>query len=268
VACGNSITDVTSVLDWKLTVSPSPIESGELFVAALDGVAVFNEFFLDEAQPLVPGGVQEANLVSLNATVHVRKGATGNDVTLEPEPIPYVCDTGRTACDPANDVVDPDNPLDAPGLRANTDCKPANYLNPCGRFIRLPISTECGPGGICADMGKTGQCADNDFCVTGDLRLDLERASGEYTAHSQGNVLFGWADESTDATIQEGGHNPGTWSLPPVVYEDPTGPIGVRIGIGPVLLALECTMGVGSGFSPFSRPTPDPALISFPIQAP
>lgn len=266
VACGNSITEVASLLGWELTVSrETPIKSGEPFFVRLDGIVVFNESFLDEAQPLVPGGVREANLVDLNATVHVRSGATGDDdVILKIEPIPYKCFFGRAECNPAND-----DPQGVPGARGNPECKPEDDLNPCGRFVPLPISTDCDPGGVCAELGKMGQCSDNEFCITGDLRLELDVDFGEYTADSQGNVLFGWAEgESTGATIQEGGHNSGTWNLPPAVPEDPTGPIGVRVGIGTVLVALECTMGVSSGSSLLSRRTPDAALISFPIQTP
>jgi len=266
VACANSRTDVASLLDWELTVSPTPIMGGESFGADVHGFVVFNESFLDEAQPLVPGGVREANLVDLNATVHVRSGTTGDDdVVLKPEPIPYKCDEDRAVvCNPGNDLPG------TPGRRGNTDCKPEGDFNPCGRFVLMPTSTDCAPGGVCDDRGKAGpesQCELNAFCVTGDLEIELEKDFGVYTADSQGNVLFGWAEgESTGATLQEGGNNPGTWNFSPVVYEDPTGPIGVRVGIGPELVALECTMGVGSGISPFTRRTPDAALISFPIQ--
>ena len=243
VGCRNSITDALSLLDWELTVSLTPVESGELFTATLEGVAVANEFFLDTGQSAIPGGVKEMNLIDLKATVHVHSGATGADVILTSEPIPYECFVGRTECDPANDDVP-----GVPGLRSNTDCKPEETTNPCGRFVLLPISSDCAPGGVCDGRNKTGQCSDNGFCITGDLRLPLERVSGEYTADSQGKVLFGWADESTGATIE----------VTPD-FEDPTGPIGVRFVIGTIPVALECTMGAG---------TPDEALISFPIQTP
>jgi hypothetical protein len=246
VICANSVVEDTALLDWELTVRTLPIESGELFTATLDGVAVFNETFLDAAQDVVEGGVKEVNLVDLNATVHVRSGATGADVILTIEPIPYKCDEDRTECDPANDDV-----TGVPGRRSNTDCQPEETTNPCGRFVLVPSSTDCASGGVCADLRKTGpssQCERNGFCLTGDLRIELERASGDYTADSQGEVLFGWADESTGATIEE---------MP--IFADPTGPIGLRVGIGPLLVALECTMGVD---------TPDSALISFPIETP
>jgi len=241
VQCRNNLNEASSQLDWELTVShETPIKSGEPFVARLDGIAVFDQLFLDGAQApdLIPGGVEKVNLVDLNATVHVRSGATGDDdVILKPEPIPYACDTGGNECDPDNDLPS----------GGNTDCQPEGILNPCGRFVRLPISTDCDLGGECAELEKTQQCSDNGFCITGDLRLELDGDFGEYTADSEENVLFGWADESTGATVEE---------MPSV--QDPTGPIGIRLGIGPFPVALECVM----------RFTANSALISFPIQTP
>ena len=241
VGCANSVNESTSVLDWELTVETLPIESGEPFHPKLDGVAVINETVLDAAQsaPGIAGGVREANLVDLKATVHVREGATGADVILTNESIPWECDLSRAECDPDNDDLS-----GVPGRRSNTDCQPEETTNPCGRFVSLPTSNDCDPGGECAELGKTEQCSQNGFCITGDLRLELDRAFGEYTADSQGEeVLFGWADESIQRPV----------------YEDPTGPIGFRVGIGPLLVAFECTMGAE---------TPDEQLISFPIETP
>jgi hypothetical protein len=236
VGCRNSLTEALSILDWDLTVSTLAIESGKPFLAALEGVAVFDESFLDSAQDSLPGGVEEVNLVALNATVQVRSGATGDDVILSVEEVPYRCDEDRAACDPANDLPS------VPGARGNTDCIPENDFNPCGRFIRLPTSSDCE---LCASLGKSGQCSNNGFCITGDLRLDLERESREYTADSQGNVLFGWAE---GAAIEE---------MP--VFEDPIGPVGFRLGVGAVPVALECVMPLE---------TPPSALIALPIQTP
>ena len=87
VACANDLTEDTSILPWQLEVFPKTVVSGEPFSVGLDGVAVFPEDFLDQAQPLIPGGVEEVNLVALNATVHVRSGvASGPDVVLTVEP--------------------------------------------------------------------------------------------------------------------------------------------------------------------------------------
>jgi len=262
-------------------VSPEPIEAGKPFAATLGGFAAFQESFLDEGQIFFSNGVEEIDLVELNATVHVRSGATGPDVTLtvDPDFYEYQCKRGRTACDPANNVVDPDNPFDGPGSHANTDCEPVNYLNPCGRFIRLPTSNDCEPGGVCADRGKTGpdsQCADNRFCITGDLRIPLKEATGQYTAASEGQVLFAWADESTGATVKKDEPNKGTWILPEPVFNEPAGPVGIRATVGGVAVAFECAMavecsdpvlGVDCAAELLTSRTPDEALISFPIQA-
>ena len=221
-------------------MSPTPIPSGELFTATLGGVAVIDELILDIAQTVVQGGAAEGNLVDLNATVHVRSGATGDDVPLTIEPIPYECFFNRVECDPDNDDLS-----GVPGRRSNTDCQPEETTNPCGRFALVPTSTDCAPGGVCDGKNKTGpgsQCQLNDFCVTGDLRFPLETEPGQYIAGSEGNVLFGWADEPVE-------------EAPP--FESPTGPIGLRIGVGPLLVAFACTLDAV-----------DSALISFPIETP
>jgi len=275
VACRTDVDKTfVSILDWELGVSAEPIEAGKPFSATLDGVALFPEWFLDDGQELIPGGVEEVNLVEFSATVHVRSGALGTDVILESEPIPYSCSFDKRACDPANDVLG--DPPKAPGLRGNTDCEPVSAANPCGRFIRLPISNDCTPGGVCAEKDKLGQCDLNEFCIIEDLRFPLQEAHGQYTANVRGDVLFGWDDESTGATVRDDPEDPnfGTWILPPAVYEEPLGPIGIRLTVGNFPVAVECTMGVdckdpdlGTGCQDFvSSPTPDQALISLPIE--
>lgn len=270
VGCTVSATADVGILDWELSVIPEPIVSGKPFSATLGGVAVFSELYLDAAQPVFPGGVLEANLIDLHATVQVRSGAIGPDVTLTVEGIPYLCSIGRTACDPANDLPS------VPGARGNSDCQPENQLNPCGRFVRLPIGTNCSADSLCATLGKTGpgsQCELNGFCITGGVRMPLEEVSGQYMADAEGDVLFGWADRSTRATVQESGPNKGTWILPEAIYEEPLGPNGVRITIGGIAAATECVMGVHSrgplgvnSLDFLSSPTPDSALMAFPIE--
>jgi len=280
VTCRNTSTDDISFLNWELIVRPDPIESGEPFTAILGGNAVFNESFLDTAQTVIPGGVEEVNLVGLKATVHVRSGATGDDVVLTVDPAlydGYQCSFDKSPCDLANDVLD--DPPRAPGLRGNTDCdEPAvSPANPCGRFVSLPTSRDCFPEGICDGLGKAGpdsQCELNGFCVTGDLPLRLQEDTGQYTAATnKTEVLFGWDDESTGATIEEEGRNEGTWILPEADYYAATGPNGFRITVAGFPVALECTMGVDSqgphgvdSFDPLSSPTPNSELITFPIQ--
>jgi hypothetical protein len=276
LGCTNDVNSAVSIMDWELEVSTEPIESDQPFTRTLGGTAVFDEDFLDAAQDFISGGVEEVNLVDLRVTVHVRSGATGDDVVLNAERIPYKCDERRTACDPMHDVVNPDDPFDAPGLRANTDCEPVGKANPCGRFISAPISVDCEPSGVCAGLGKAAQCRKNGFCIIGDLRVPLQKGPGQYIAASEGNVLFGWDDKKTGATEVRDPDDPnyGTWILPEPVYEELTGPNGLRVTVRGVRVALECTMGVdckdpllGSGcFHLLSSPTPDSALIPLPIQ--
>ena len=267
VACTNSVTAETSILEWQLTVRAGLIESGEPFTATLDGVVTPGvEEVLGGIQSAQPMDLTEMNLVDLNATVHVRSGASGADITLGPEPLPYQCGLDHSvSCDPANDLPS------IPGGRRNTDCQPEGDFNPCGRFIPAPISDDCTPSGTCAQLGKTGQCQLNGFCTV-DFQVPLGEALGQYTADSQGDVLFGWDDQSTGATIRESGPNQGTWILPPAFHDDPVGPIGGRFIVGGIRLHLECTMGVDSkgeygvdSLDFLSSPTPDSLLISFPI---
>jgi hypothetical protein len=264
ILCRNSIESSIGLLAWELEVIPDAIESGSPFSAQLGGVMVFGEDFLDSGQELVPGGVREVNLVDVRATVHVRSGAIGDDVSLEVEPIPYRCAAGRALCDPANDLEG------APGLRGNTDCEPVGPTNACGRYILLPISTDCEPRGLCVLRGKSEQCALNGFCITGDLRVDLQSAIGQYVADAEGEVLFGWDDQSTGAMLEPEGSEEATWTLPPAVYAEPTGPVGLRLVIAGFPVALECTMGIFDvdRIPPQPVPAPDAALISFPIEAP
>jgi hypothetical protein len=272
VACSDSLS-FSSILDWQLIVVPNTIQGGEPFRASLDGVAVFDESFLDEAQLRIFGGVKRVNLVELKATVHVRSGATatGPDPVLTPDEniYDYECALSPTACDPDHDLEGD------PGARPNTDCEPQSALNPCGRFILLPIAADCSPGGICEGLKKNeSQCKVNGFCITGDLPVELGADTARYTADSDGNVRFGWAEgEVTGATVQDSGPNEGTWILPEAIYEEPTGPVGLRVTVGGFPVAFECTMGVdsrgplGVGSRDFlSSRTPDSALVSFPIE--
>lgn len=269
VACTNSLTEDIAFTDWELMVSAERIASGEPFTATFDGAAVFGEDVLDRGQMLIPGGLKEVHLVEIRATVHVRSGATGDDVVLEPESIPYQCLRDGVACNPAHDLPG------ERGQRGNSDCEPQDASNPCGRLLPVPISSDCEPGGVCARLGKVGprsQCDLNRFCVRGELRVPFEPTTAQYTAASEGVVLFGWDDESTGASLREDGPNAGTWVLPPAIYEEGTGPNGIRLTLRGIPFAWECTMGVDSNgplgpgsLSFLASPTPDSALISLPI---
>jgi hypothetical protein len=234
----NFVDGVLAPLAWELTVTPTRIKSGEPFAANLDGVAVFNEAFLDAAQDLFPDGVLEVTLFDLRATVRVLEGATGDDEILRADSRLYEhqCAVGRAECDPENDL------LGVPGRRGNADCLPLANNNPCGQTLLLPVSSGigCEPGGVCER--KMGQCVKNGFCITGDLRVELEGGLGEYTG-PVGDVVFGWADSPP---IEE---QPN--------YDDMPGPLSFRLHVGDIPVALECVMGAVP-----------PELPTFPIQTP
>jgi hypothetical protein len=262
LGCTNSVTADISILDWELTVTPEggTIPSGAAFDATLDGVAFFAESFLDAAQAVIPGGIKKAGLTDVAATVIVRSGATGDPVTLTPSTIPYTCDIDGATCDPANNAANGSNPA----------CAPVGAFNKCLRFVDIPTSEDCASGGVCDTAGKTGtgsQCETNGFCVTGPLPLELEAATGSYTADASGAVLFGWDDENTGATVA----GDGTYDLPPAVFADPAPPNGVRV-VALLSVALQCTMAVdsngpdGVGVPDGASPTPDSLLLSIPIE--
>jgi hypothetical protein len=266
-------------------VRHEPIKSGEPFTATLEGVAVFPEDYLDLGHETLPQGVQRGNLVELNATVQVRSGATGQDVTLIPDPevYPYRCEGSETVCDPANDIEG--DPPRVPGLRGNTDCEGENR---CIRFFALPTSTDCEPGGECDRLGKRDdQCTDvRHSCIIGDFRIYLkqELPPAQYTADAQAEkVLFGWADEGTDAIYVDDPTDPnyGTYILPTLyngetflneeAYLEPTGLIGIRATFEGVPVAFECVMGVACEIGVEctegrAKRTPDSELIAFPIE--
>lgn len=266
LACTNSVSPGVSILPFDLSVDPPAIVSTIGITAAIDGIAQFSAGFLDAAQAAVPGGVTRVNLIDLNATVHLRAGGTGPDVTLGSEPIAYTCAQGGGACDPLNDLAS------VPGSRGNTDCAPLGSFNACGRFVPVPTSFDCAPGGVCAGLGKlASQCVLNGFCVTGGLPLPLAGTSETYTVDASGEMRFGWDDASTGATVA----GDGTWTLPAAVFTAPVGPNGLRVNADGLSVALECTMAVSSndpiygvGVPGKSSPTPDSLLLSFPIQVP
>lgn len=269
LGCSDEFGDV-SLLPFELTVAPGAPVAGQSFVADLSGAALVSEALLDAVQWVIPGGATRINLIDLQATVQVRTGATGDDVSLVSAPVAYRCAVDSdAACDPVNDLPG------VPGRRGNADCVPIGPTNPCGRFIDVPVSDDCSAGGTCATLDggtatKLNQCAINGFCVTDGLSLPLASRVGQYVAAQDGDVLFGWADQGTGATLD----GDGTWSLPPAVFADPLGPNGIRLSIQGLSVALECTMGVdsngvdGVGVPGQSSLTPDARLISFSIQAP
>lgn len=262
VACKNNVSVDPSYLPSLLTVTPPrawKADPTETDVWEIGGEAVFDKEFLDAAQAVLPGGVTEANLVDLKWTVQVRSGATMDDVTLGPTELPYTCERDRSAlCDPLNDL---------PGAGGNSDCTPSGGFNACSRFVDLPISTDCAPGGLCRSAGAapTSQCEANGFCISDQLRIPLESQAVEVTPDAAGAyVTFGWHD-----TPNRGLNSDGTYILPTAVYPAPTGPVGFRSKVGPLTTALECMLGGDAGWTNLGPyPVPDELLLQYFVPAP
>lgn len=288
VGCSNNVlaTQISS-LDWELTADPGPIVGGESVTVEFDGVAFFSESFLDVALSAIPG-LKAAQLQQLAATVVPRSGLTGDGVVLSEEPIPTTCSGGMSqglACDTAE------------------DCPPVGYFD-CVQVVEFPISEDCADGGTCDMLGKLEQCnagvPANGFCITGPLPIPMAAASGTFTAAaSGGTVLLGWDDQNTGATTdtafgcamggttcdpvndQMDGSNTDcepvgvdntcdgveVYLLPTAVPTDPVEPNGLKVKVGTLEVALNCTMAIDSGLDPTKvSPTPDADLISFDIE--
>ncbi|MGB5703510.1 MAG: hypothetical protein WBM48_11895 [Polyangiales bacterium] len=266
LACTNNVVADVLMQDFELTVTADPVIAGAVVPVSYSGAVRFPEIITDAAQGGVPGGVISGDLAEAKATVHVRSGAIGADVTLTAAPLPTTCLIGQTSCDPANDLPS------IPTLRPNPDCIPTGTFNPCQQVVAFPTSFDCAQGGTCELLGKSVQCEVNGFCITGPLEIPLVGESTSITPDASGQVLFGWDDQSTGAALKPD----GTWSLPPSTFTDPLGPNGIKLNASGLAVALECTMAVPSD-GPYgtippvpdqSSPTPDSQLINFPIQVP
>jgi hypothetical protein len=103
VVCSNNVTADTSDLAYELSVTPlGPVLDGVPVDFAVDGVAVFPESFINATLATIPG-LTELTLESLNATVAVRSGAVGPDVTLTsevalPAQVPIPIETDPVLC--------------------------------------------------------------------------------------------------------------------------------------------------------------------------
>ena len=306
VGCTNSVTTAQSPFPFVLEVNNVPaITGGGSFTADFDGIGIFPEFFLDAAQGVVPGGVAVAELVDIVSTVQVRSGATGADVPLGPDTASLNPGAVRFCGYP------PSQACTCPaGTAPDATCAggPSGCLSPiCGVekiLADLPNSTDCAPGGACDMIGKTGagsQCALNGFCITGDLIIEFEEASGTFTADASGEVLFGWADgvgpgttpvpdlvlcpaaapSCTAAFMPD-----GCYDLPAAVFSNPTAPIGIRVNASGLFVPIQCAQAEAGGICASGEgclvdgdcatgpctgttdvvcPTPDASLISCPI---
>jgi hypothetical protein len=275
LGCTNDVDTEIRVLRWDLTVDPGPIVGGEAFGAIFSGEFRLDEFTLDQGQTGL-GLNKRSNNIDLRATVHVRGGVTSEvrDVVLTNQPGGETCafDNNGNAdptagpsfptCSPVNDAEDGSN-SDCTGLGGMPDPR-----NVCGQFIPLPTEDDCD---ICAELNKADQCASNGFCITGDLKIPLKGPEEVYIAAGAGQVLFGWDDQSTDAILDDTTRpDDPMWILTTPDFDAEPGPNGFRIRVSyhtvdnGIPIAFECTMA--SGTPGLLRPTPDSALISFPIQ--
>ena len=220
---------------------------------------------LDAAQG-VPGGVISGGLVDARATVHVRSGATASDVTLiAHRHYRRLVRFGGTPCD-SGERPGRASPASNPTRTAFLPARSTLVCKSC-RTRRAPIARRAALASL---LGKIAQCTANGFCITGPLEIPLASANTTITPDPSGEVLFGWDDQSTGASL-----NPdGTWNLPPADFADPVGPNGMKMNASGLAVALRCTMGVDSGgplgtqppISDQSSPTPDSALINFAIE--
>ena len=268
MGCTNNVTADISILPFILDVNPGPIVSGAGPVPTeFSGTAVFSEVFLDAAQGAVPGGVTQADLVNLVATVQIRTGGTmGSTVALTNAPLPTTCLIGGGACNPANDGAS------VPGSQPNTDCVPVGTFNPCQALVSIPTSADCAVGGLCDSLGKSAQCGTNGFCVTGGLPLALATQNATFTPAASGIVNFGLADQGTGATVLPN----GAYSLPASVFTAPQALNEIKVNASGLSVALICTMAVDAGgpdgpappVPDQASPTPTSLLQTFNIQVP
>jgi len=263
-----------SFTDWELAVEPGPIVAGEPFGVEFTGRAFYDAAFLNDGQRYL-GGYKRIAVLDLMGTVRVRKGATGDDVELRAAPIDRTCtydedgnagpDAGPEfpSCSTENDNEDGSND-DCTGLGGSPH--PDNL---CLAFIPVETSDDCEPDGVCDQLGATGPnsaCEVAGFCTTEPAAVPFGLETGAYTAAAEGNVLFGWDDENTGAILLED----GTYELPPANPDEPVGPNGVRAFVGGIQVVFQCTMAesVQADTEVVAGRTPDPLLISCPIEQP
>jgi hypothetical protein len=264
MGCTNGVTSAQEALPFELSVTTTPVKGGaapQEFTAELHGTGRVPQFFLDAAQSAVPGGLRSAIIEGFTSTVSVRSGATGPDVQLGidelaliPGPTRFCLFPGTTVCTVDSDCVVP-------------PCRPPILS------IDLPVSEDCGPGGVCEGLhqgfsnGPGAQCnitSAPTFCVTGDLVLPMAPDTGVYTPDASGVALFGWAEDPATSVCDtwvgggcpaNGGTVPGGGLiLPAAIYGDPVnnpasvGLNGIRLNIGGALfIALQCSMAEAGG---------------------
>jgi hypothetical protein len=252
MCCNNNALPQQSIIPIQLDVDPGPAVAGGSFTADLSGLLTFPESFLDVAQTVVPGGVQQADLIQAQVTVLTRgPGATGSPVAVPPVFPAGTCLITQTACDVANNVNG--IPFGFPGFAGNTDCVPTGNFNPCQRLVTVPTSTSAAtcasldPAGctVGTDCTKTDQLNLNGFCVTGSLPIPLETVSGSFTAGASGQtMLFGWSDDPTATGTTVVG---GVVTVPAPTFSGTLLADQLKVSAGGLAVAINCTMAVETG---------------------
>ncbi|MBW2222647.1 MAG: hypothetical protein JRF54_00240, partial [Deltaproteobacteria bacterium] len=264
LGCTNGVTSAQSPFPNQLTVTVNePVFGGAGFTADASGIGAFPKFFLDAAQSTVPGGVRSAIVEGFNTTVELNNG-TGQ-ILLQADPDAVTPGLTRFCNFPADQICTMDS-----------ECLALVCFDPV-LVVDVPISEDCGPGGVCEGLGQgfddgaAAQCNITDppeFCVTGDLLIPLFAPGGPQavTAGAAGEVVFNWAVDPVtitcpDPTTQEpqcvsaGGTVPdGAFILPPSIYGSPVdnpasvGLNGIRLNVGGALfVALQCSGGQDGG---------------------
>jgi hypothetical protein len=232
--------NVPCCIQYELTVALiEPIVAGEEFGVDFEGKVTFDESAIALVQESSLGGFTTLEIQGVQATVHVREGATGDDVVLTPEAdVPFSVDV----------------PL-------STECATGGFCERQGHERQCVEHDFCvegpveilvkGSGGFRADPSGTvlfGFAADG-----GDNVEVLDDGSC-----NEGTYYFPEAP-SVDDPIGPNG-----------VRMRLRSPSGLALEMG-----LECVMGEQSRGSfgidscdPETSPTPDSRLIRFPIQQP
>ncbi|MDH3654798.1 MAG: hypothetical protein OEN21_11055 [Myxococcales bacterium] len=277
VAFSNNVTNDIFILPYTLEVLPtSPISASQPFTADLGGTAELTEEFLDFWQSVVPGGVDSIVVEDFKATAQTRgDGATGPDVPLALDVAALVPGPTQFCAFPPEQVCTMDSDCIVPPC------------NPPMTVVDFPTSVDCAPAGLCDSLGKAQQCTDNGFCVTSNLLLPLDPVlgagfiAGDGVSPGQTEALFGWVDNPPPVTAV--GVPPidgdGTWNMIiPTYGAGVAGDLGIRLivdnDVVTLFLPLEGVMGVdsdgpdGVGVPDDASPTPDSALLSFPVLCP
>jgi hypothetical protein len=244
VACTNNFNlgPVDAVLQHSYVLTVEPLEqvsSGSDFGLVFGGHAVIPEMWLDLLQWLAPGGVSEIKVSELNASVAVRSGATGPNISLHVDESEMSPGSMRFCTFPTERVCASDG-----------DCDFGACLPPT-MFVEIPHSEDCTPGGFCDSAGKSDQCDSNGFCVASELKLPFKPELGAFEAADSGDVLIGWNEDVP--------------TPPYAIYGEAAGPNGARWIVGKAHFAFECYMGRANDDGTAALTLADDDLISIPI---